>query len=237
MAMFTKGAAIAMVLLVSQTCAIAADAVVGPDEFSGIWLAERSISSLRAVDGSAPPLTPQGRAAYQTVVADLKSAKIQDLTRKYCLPDGVPRLLTARYPFEIVQTPGQVTFIHEARHVYRALPVGGPPLDPNLLIENYMGNANARWEGKVLVIESIAFNGETWLDDSGLQHSDQLQTLERWQTLAGGRRLQVDVTISDPIYYQKPWTTRMTFAKKDDVGIVEYACGEQHRNFSGKAGK
>lgn len=175
--------------------------------------------------------------AYQAVVAERKAGKTQDLTRKYCLPDGVPRLLTARAPFEIVQTPGQVTFLHEARHVYRALPVDGPPLDPNLLIESYMGNANARWDGAALIVDSMGFNTETALDDSGLQHSEELQTTERWQKLAGGRRLQVDVTITDPRYFKKPWTTRFTFSKRDDLGIAEYACGESHRSFTGKGAK
>jgi hypothetical protein len=228
---------LAVVLAGAQTCVIAADqASAGPD-LSGVWLLDRTVPALRSVDGAALPFTAEGRAAYQAVMADRKAGKTQDLTRKYCLPDGVPRLLTARAPFEIVQTPGQVTFLHEARHIYRALPVDGPPIDPNLLIESYMGNANARWDGAVLVIDSVGFNTETWLDDSGLQHSEELQTTERWQKLAGGRQLQVDVSITDPRYFMKPWTTRFTFSKRSDLGIVEYVCGEPHRSFAGKGAK
>jgi hypothetical protein len=228
---------LALVLAGAQSCALAADSLSAARDFSGIWLAERAVPALRTSEGAAPPFTAEGLSAYQSVVAGRKAGKTEDLTRKYCLPDGVPRLLTARYPFEIVQTPGQVTFLHEARHIYRALPVEGPPLDPNLLIESYMGNANAHWDGAVLVVESIGFNTETWLDDSGLPHSEELKTTERWQKLPGGRQLQVDVSITDPRYFKKPWSTRFTFGKRNDLGIVEYVCGEPHRSFAGKGAK
>jgi hypothetical protein len=237
MTMVRALAFLAVLVAGAQTCVMAADTGSNGADLSGIWLLDQTVPALRTLDGAALPFTAEGLAAYKAVVADRKAGKVQDLTRKYCLPDGVPRLLTARYPFEIVQTPGQVTFLHEARHVYRALPVDGPPLDPNLLIESYMGNANARWDGAVLIVDSIGFNTETALDDSGLQHSEELQTTERWQKLTGGRRLQVDVTITDPRFFKKPWTTRFTFSKRDDLGIVEYVCGEPHRSFAGKGAK
>jgi hypothetical protein len=199
-------------------------------DFSGVWWVEQPGRNLIPIDGAPVPLTPEGRRQYDNYQADLKAGKIEDLTRKYCLPDGLPRLLTAPYPFEVVLTRDQATFLHEARHVYRAIPLDTPHPPSQTMLDSYMGNSVAHWDGDTLVIDSIRFNDETKLDVSGLPHSDQLHVTERWRKFDGGTRLEDEITIDDPAIFTMSWTTRITFAYRPDVAIQEYVCGEPHRN-------
>jgi hypothetical protein len=202
----------------------------GERDFSGVWWLDHPVQALQPLGGGPIPLTAQGRRIYQAYQSDLKAGRVVDLTRKYCLPDGLPRLLTASYPFEIVVTAHEVVFLHEARHVYRAVPLDVAPPDPDRMLQNYMGNATGRWEGNVLVIDSVGFNAETRLDATGLPHSEQLHVVERWRRIDGGRRLQDEITIEDPAFYTAAWTTRLRFEYRPDLTIQEYACGEPHRD-------
>jgi hypothetical protein len=203
----------------------------GPD-FSGIWWVERASSELRPADGGPIPFSAAGQAAYDGIRTGLRTGKIVDQTHRYCLPDGLPRLLNAPYPFEVALTPDQATFLHEARHVYRGIPlnVGHPP-DAKML-DAYMGNAVAHWESDTLVIDSVRFNDETWLDSTGLPHSSQLHEIERWRKIDGGARLEDRILIEDPVMFTKPWTVRITFLYRPDVTLMEYVCGEPHRAVS-----
>src|SRR5262252_2246258 len=99
--------------------AFAADAV--PD-LSGIYWAPEYHAKIVLVGGGELPLTPAGKAAYEKNVAGLKDGSITDAARKYCVPDGLPRVLATPYPFEIIQAPpGQVTIIHELNHQVRVI--------------------------------------------------------------------------------------------------------------------
>jgi hypothetical protein len=198
-------------------------------DFSGVWWAEHPDQSLRPIDGGPVPLTSAAELAYQSYRTELKAGRLEDATRKYCLPDGLPRLLTAPYPFEVVLTDQVALFRHEARHVYRALPMNlAHPPDARML-DAYMGNSVAHWEGATLVIDSVRFNDETRLDSSGLPHSEQLHLTERWRKLDGGARLQDEITIEDPKVFSRSWTTRISFHHRPDLTVQEYVCGQPHR--------
>src|SRR5579872_1505576 len=81
-----------------------------PDIFGTFW-ATRYDSKIQIVGGGELPLTAEGKAAYEMNIAGLKDGSITDAARKFCVPDGLPRVLAGPYPFEIINAPpGQVTF-------------------------------------------------------------------------------------------------------------------------------
>ena len=47
------------------------------------------------------------------------------------------------------------------------------------LAPSWMGDSIGRWEGDALVIETVNFNDKTWLDRTGVQHSEELRVVER----------------------------------------------------------
>ena len=97
-----------------------------------------------------------------------------------CLPPGVPRIMLKARPFEIVQTPNRILFVYEGGgHVWRQIWMDGRahPKDPN---PNWLGHSIGHWEGDTLVVDSVGFNDQTWLDDAGHPHTEQLHVIEKY---------------------------------------------------------
>ena len=182
--------------------------------------------------------TAAGKAAYDKNVAGLKDGSVLDTARRFCVPDGIPRLLGTPYPFEIVQTPGQTTIINELNHAIRVVAMDKPiPKDEDLIAYPYYnGHSVGRWEGDTLTIESAGFNDKTFIDATGAPHSDEIKTVERIRKINGGRQLEDVVTVHDPQMFTRDWSARFVYDKRDDVRLEDYVCGEKHRDLSGVRG-
>ena len=94
---------------------------------SGTFWATEYHPKIQLVGGGELPLTAEGKAAYEKNMAGLKDGSITDNARKYCVPDGLPRVLATPYPFEIIQAPpGQITMVHELNHQIRVIAMDKP---------------------------------------------------------------------------------------------------------------
>src|ERR1700688_1588056 len=159
----------------------AQDAAAAPD-ISGTYWATSYSPKIQMVGGGEPPLTAAGKAAYAANQAGLANGAMVDRARKLCVPDGVPRVLATPYPFEVFQVPaGQVTFVYEMNHQVRVIVMDRPlpKLDSLATDLRYNGHSVGHWDGDTLVVESTGFNDVTFLDASGLPHSDEMTTVER----------------------------------------------------------
>lgn len=209
-------------------------AAAGPD-VSGVWWADSYRTRFQPETGGAPPLTQAGAEAYRKNAAGLADGSINDAARKYCVPDGVPRILGTPYPFQIFQSPGFVTIFYEQNHVIRTIPVDRPaPSDEELAGYPYFsGNSFGHWEGDTLVVLTKGFNEKTFVDASGLPHSDQLHVTERIRRIKGGRGLEDAATIEDPVTFTRPWSVRFTYGLHPEVRVdTSFTCGEPHRDLS-----
>jgi hypothetical protein len=215
--------------------ACAADAV--PD-LSGIYWATEYHAKIVVVGGGELPLTAEGKAAYEKNMAGLKDGSIVDNARKFCVPDGIPRVLANPYPFEVVYgPPGQITLIYELSHQVRMVAMDKPmPGEEELLTwPFYNGHSVGHFEGDTLVIESAGFNEKTFVDATGAPHTDELRTVERIRKVSP-TQLEDVITIHDPEYYSRDWQARFVYDLRNDVRLEEYVCGEPHRDLSGVAG-
>ena len=149
--------------------------------------------------GAICPTTPAGKAAYDKNIAALKSGELIDAARRFCVPDGIPRILATPYPFEIIQTPGQTTIIYELNHAIRVVTMDKPlPKDEELIpYPYYDGHSVGRWDGDTLVLETAGFNDKTFLDATAAPHSDAMKTVERLRK-TGANQLEDVVTVHDP---------------------------------------
>jgi hypothetical protein len=68
-----------------------------------------------------------------------------------------------------------------------------------------MGYSVGHWDRDTLVVESFGFNDRTWLDHDGYPHTQALRMTERCRRLDFGH-LDIEVTLSDPAVYTRPWT-------------------------------
>ena len=110
-----------------------------------------------------------------------------DPTAECCLPPGMPRMMSAVYPMEILMTPDQVTIITEwMGQIRRVYTDGRPhPEDPDI---TYVGHSTGKWDKDVLVIDTVAMKGDTVLDQTGMKHSDQIRVTGAAMRLIDRRR-------------------------------------------------
>jgi hypothetical protein len=203
-------------------------------DLSGTYWATSYSPKIQVLGGGEAPLNAAGKAAYEMNQKGLKDGSIIDKARRVCVPDGVPRVLATPYPFEIFQVPaGQVTFVYEMNHQVRVIVMDRPlpTLDSVIADPRYNGHSVGYWEGDTLVVETIGFFEKTFLDASGLPHSDEMTTVERIRKV--GRELEDIIRIHDPGMYTKDWQARFVYDERNDVRLEDYACNDTHRDLSG----
>ena len=229
------GLALTALLAIS---ALSSAAQAQTPDISGTYWATEYQAKIQLVGGGDLPLTPAGKTAYEKNMAGLKDSSITDTARKFCVPDGLPRVLATPYPFEIIQAPpGQVTIIHELNHQVRVVAMGKPmPTSrEQTTFPFYNGHSIGHFEGDTLVIHTGGFNEKSFLDATGAPHTDELITIERIRRV-GPTELEDIVTVHDPDYYARDWQARFVYRLRNDVRLMDYVCGEKHRDLSSVAG-
>jgi len=231
------GAAFAALIALSVVSGSAFGAGATPD-ISGTYWATQYNAKLQIVGGGALPLTADGKKALDMNLAGLKDGSITDAARKFCVPDGMPRVMATPYPFEIIQAPpGQITMVHELNHQIRVIAMDKPMQTYEQLVAFpfYNGHSTGKFEGDTLVVQTNGFNEKTFLDASGAPHTDMLVTTERIRKTSP-TQLEDVITIHDPEYYSRDWQARFVYNQRNDLRLEDYVCGEPHRDISSVPG-
>jgi hypothetical protein len=229
------GAASAALLAMS---ALAGSAQAQTPDISGTYWATEYHAKIQLVGGGDLPLTAAGKAAYEKNMAGLKDGSITDAARKFCVPDGVPRVLATPYPFEIIQAPpGQVTIIYELNHQVRVVAMDKPmpTMKEQEVFPFYNGHSIGLFEGDTLVVYTVGFNEKTFVDATGAPHSDEMTTMERIRRTSP-TELEDVITVHDPEMYSRDWQARFVYKLRNDIRLEDYVCGEPHRDLSQVAG-
>lgn len=128
-------------------------------------------------------------------------------------------------PFKFVHAPGLTLLLFEEFQHFRQVFTDGCPF-PDDMQPAWFGYSIGRWEGDEFVIDTAGFNRQGWLglDSTPLTHSETLRTTERFRRPSAGA-LQVQVTITDPSQFARPWRTQtINFRLLPDTDLVEYIC-------------
>jgi hypothetical protein len=212
-----------------------ASAAHADGDVSGIWWATTYSPKILVLGGGDPPLNAAGKEQYAKNRAGLRDGTLVDKARIVCIPDGVPRVLETPYPFEIFQVPkGQITMIHELNHQLRVIALDKQLRKYEDLVpfENFNGYSVGHWDGDTLVIESNGFTEETFLDSTGLPHSDEMVTTERIRKI-NNNQLEDVITIHDPDMYTTDWQARFIYDQRNDIRMQDYSCNDAtHRDIS-----
>ncbi len=202
-------------------------------DFTGVWQIVGYSAALKPADGKPIPFKPEAKAAYDKHLAAAKAGDRSWDETSICLPQGLPRLMLVNKPFQIMQRPKAVFFLHqENRLPHKAyfneqLPTDSDPF--------YLGLSVARWDGRTLVVESNSFSDNTLLDDKGLPHSDALRLTERYRMGDGGKTMTISFTIDDPKDYTRAWTAKATFARKPaSFEVPEEVCADKLKSTAPK---
>jgi hypothetical protein len=144
-----------------------------------------------------------------------------------CLPQGPRFNKSAALPVKIVQTPQLLVILSEDltyRQIFldgRSLPVNPDP--------SFMGYSVGHWEDDTLVVETIGFKERTWLDLSGLPHTEALHIIERIRRTTFGY-LEIEETITDPAVFTRPVTVRLGAQYVADTELLEFICAENEKS-------
>jgi hypothetical protein len=205
----------------------------GKPDMSGIWQAVNSAAwnilphpaedgvpaGLGVVEGNEIPYRPEAAAKQRENFANRATL---DPETKCWLP-GVPRATYMGFPFQIVQTPTQVSILYEYGHALRNIFMSSP--HPRGPIEFWMGDSRATWDGDTLVVDVVHFNDQTWFDRAGNHHSEQLHVVERY-TPVDRNHINYEATIEDPKVFTRAWKISMPLYRRLDrnMQLLEYEC-------------
>ena len=145
------------------------------------------------------------RSAFSTVGEKLfderQANQGRDRPAGFCLPHGVPdAMLVPNYPWKVVQTPGLTIILYENFTDFRQIFTDGRshPVERG---PTWFGYSIGRFDADTFVVESVGFNGKTWLDDGGHPLSEEMKITERFRRKDFGH-LEVEFTFDDPKTYE-----------------------------------
>ena len=199
-----------------------------PHNLEGVWWMQGYQYMLGPEIGVPAPLKPKYVEILKRRIRAKNAGTPEADASTQCFPHGMPRITESPYPIEIVQTPGQITVLHEVAHNLRRFYLNrAHPKNPG---HTFLGHSVAHWEGDTLVVDTVGLNDRTFIDDEGDSHSDQEHTIERYRKINGGAKLEMIMTVIDPVTLEHPYSYRREFNWRPDIRPSEYVCEENNRN-------
>jgi hypothetical protein len=210
-------------------------------DLSGVWQAdpdpnakpeglEQIVFPRYMIDISAD--YKEGEVKLQPKADDVFKKRLEsegkDLPSAYCKPSGPPGLNSGPLPFKMVQTPKLVLILYEGDTDFRQifLDARKPVDEPQ---PRWMGYSTGRWDGDTLVVDTVGFNDQLWLDAIGHPNTERLHMIERFRRPDAGH-LTIETTIDDPGAYAKPITYTQPLTLLPDSDLLEYYCTENEKD-------
>jgi hypothetical protein len=218
----------------------------GKPDLSGIWLTDnttcaRSQDPELLVCGSELPMGKEGinmgvslpdGLPYQPWLAALVKKRTaenaKDDPHVRCFPDQFLRAYSMPHLLKFVQTPGLLVMLNEMNANYRQVFTDGRPL-PQDPVPSWQGYSSAKWEGDTLVVNSIGFRDDLWIDWNGSVITSAAKVQERIRRPDYGH-LEIGVTVDDPKAYTRPWTVTLHERLALNTELVDEICLENEKS-------
>ena len=181
-----------------------------------------------------PPMTAWGKARFDETKVSYGPRSVPPGTGNdpvsSCEPLGYPRDLWEANlrPFEFIQTPDRVLQHMQYHDVWRTIWTDGRSLPKNP-DPAWFGYSVGKWEGDTFVVESTGYDDRTWIDHFGNPHSDQMHLEERYRRVDPDT-LEVNMTLTDPKAYTKPWVSDRIVFVNAKAAIFEEICAPSEEN-------
>ncbi len=187
----------------------------GLPDLSGVWLTGPA-------DLSSAPMLP----ASQAIMKQRGDSFSKDYPGVHCLPNPIP--LASPGFFQLVQSPTALVVIIEGDTPgYRQVFLDGRAHPPDHEL-SWLGHSVGRWEGDTLVVDTVGFRDQGWLDFEGRPHSSKLRVILRFRRPDLGH-LEMEFVIEDPVHYRAAWTVK----KGADLAgeeLQEFLCTENNQD-------
>lgn len=190
-----------------------------PPDISGIWSRSAADSAQPAGD---PPLKQKYLRAYQALPkSESQTNGKASGALETCAVEGLPTIMAAREPLEILQTPGQVTVLAEYMSQTRRILLDEKPQAAEDINPGYMGYSIAKWNGDTLEVQTVGIREDVRYRN--IPHSGKLKITEKIR-LTGPDQLQDQLTLLDPDTLTQPYRLTFNYKREPQHRIMEYPC-------------
>jgi len=178
----------------------------GKPDLSGVWNGQNDTN-------------PQEPAVLPWAEQIRKNRSERDDPSTLCLPSDI--LLNSPNVFEVIQTPKQVLIVGEYNvGAHRQIFLDGRP-HPTEINPTWMGHSIGRWEGDMLVVDTLGFHDRSWL--GAYPHTEKLHVVTRYSRPDLGH-LDIQITVEDPDTLARPWTLHHVWELVPGEEIQEFVC-------------
>ena len=215
----------------------------GKPDFSGVWdhprVTDFAVNSNVCAAGSIGcESISSGPLPYTAAGLAANNQKLKFDHTALCLPWGYLRSWNGLYPNQIIQSTEALGMFFEQNNNFKIIPTDGRP-QPKDVDPTWFGHSVGHWEGDVLVIDTIGFNGETWLD-TGVDIKDDPRAAPHVTTTAmhmtermsrpDFTHLRTEITIEDPNLYTAPIKNTRTYVlMKPGSEVMEFSCEDNNK--------
>jgi hypothetical protein len=190
-------------------------------DLRGQW--ERTFVPRWTVGQEKPPLTPEYQKVYEANLADMANGGPGNVPSWYCLPQGMPMMMNAYDPMELVVTP-ETTYvlISHVNDSYRRIYTDGRDFPGPETTPTFAGYSIGKWldedgDGKydVLEVETRYLRAPHAYDAQGIPfHEDNQAVIKEriYLDKADKNLLHDDITSYDHALTQ-PWSKSRTYKR------------------------
>ena len=188
--------------------------------------------------GQEAPLTAEYQAIFEANLAALRSGREGVDPQLRCLPSGMPRIMIAYEPMEVIVTPEttyvRVDHLSELRRIYtngRGWPAAIKPSFEGYSIGKWIDeDGDGRYD--VLEVETRSLKGPRYFDADGLpMHRNNRTVIKERIYLDKANRdlLHAEITTIDDAL-TRPWTVRRDYNRERNPVWPEYLCAEANHH-------
>ena len=145
-----------------------------------------------------------------------------------CLPDNFLRAYGLPHLLKFVQAPNLLVVLNEMNAGYRQIFTDARPL-PEDPTPTWQGYSSAKWSGDTLVIDTIGFRDDTWIDWIGSVVTQAAKVREQIRRPDFGH-MEIQVTVDDPKAYTKPWTVTLKERIVVNAELIDEICLENEQS-------
>lgn len=209
-----------------------ADGVVLPLHVSAAGAGPASTAAARSIAGTWQPLgayfTALNRAVPNFPLTERGRAQLTEsrrtnaTTHSDCVPAGAPMLMVYSVASRVTVNASTVVFDVDWLDAQRVVHLGAT--HPANLAPSLQGHSIGRWEGGVLVVDTVGFEPHEEGIGFGLGSSAEKHLVERFSLEADGRHLRYEATVEDPVYLTEPVQHTSLWAFRPELPFSGVKC-------------